>query len=67
LRVERHVMQLRAEAVGEAMRSEATRMPALENMIAMTTIGQLLTIGLSCVVSLIVIAIAVVNALRGTP
>jgi DNA-directed RNA polymerase subunit RPC12/RpoP len=66
-RVEHHVMQLRAEAVVEAMRSEATRMPALENMIAMTTLCQLLTIGLSCVVSVIVIAIAVVNALRGAP
>lgn len=66
LHVERRVMQLRAEAVVEAMRSEATRMPALENMIAMTTIGQMFTIGLSCLVSLIVMAIAVVNALRGT-
>jgi hypothetical protein len=65
-RVERRVIELRAQAVIEAMQSEATRMPALENMIAMTTAGQLFTIGLSCVVTLVVIAITVVNALRGS-
>ena len=63
-RVERHVIELRAQAVVEAMQSEATRMPALENMIAMVTGAQLFTIGLSCVVTLVVIAIAVVTALR---
>lgn len=62
--LEREVTQLRAQAVVEAAHTDTSRMPALENLIAMTTFAQLLTIGLSCVVSLAVLGMAIVKALR---
>jgi hypothetical protein len=39
------------------------RVPALENLITMVTFAQLLTIGLSCVISVVVIAMAIAKAL----
>lgn len=62
--LERRVTELQAQAVVEAAHTDASRMPALENLIAMTTFAQLLTIGLSCVVSVAVLVMAIVKALR---
>ena len=40
---QRAVTQLQAQAQVEGLRTEATRAPALENLIAMTTFAQLIT------------------------
>jgi DNA-directed RNA polymerase subunit RPC12/RpoP len=61
---QREVTHLRAQAVIAAAHAETSRVPALENLITMTTFAQLATIGLSCVISIVVVAIAIVKALR---
>lgn len=61
--VQHRVMQLRAQAMTEAQRTEATRAPALENLITMMTFAQLVTIGMACVVTVVVIIVATARAL----
>ena len=60
---QREVTHLRAQAVIAAAHAEASRVPALENLITMTTFGQLATIGLSCVVAIVVLVLAIAKAL----
>jgi hypothetical protein len=61
--VQRQVTHLRAQAVVETMRIDASRIPALENLIAMITVVQLIPIGFACVVSVVAIIMAIAKAL----